>query len=172
MTELCKDHSIAAQFLLDSLSKEEEEVVTNVDGKQFGRPLTKEGILAFYAEKENIRGIYGISSVYLFRDKETKEIIGHCSLSPVIKYHFDWNIKKDVDFFVGLVYVVPERRREGIATSMVKSVVSQKSPEHVLNLFVAKRNQDAIRFYKRCGFVKTDITIVNGGAEMALWKCF
>jgi len=66
---------------------------------------------------------------------ERNEIVGFCAIR---------------DHWLNHLYVDPDHQRTGIGTALL-AVAAKQSP--VLNLWVFQRNTNAIRFYKKHGFV-------------------
>ena len=68
---------------------------------------------------------------------------------------------------VGALYVLPEFQGKSIGTGLMQKVVEWHGAADNIFVHVARDNAPAIRFYKRFGFVATEIEIIDDGARNA-----
>jgi ribosomal protein S18 acetylase RimI-like enzyme len=64
---------------------------------------------------------------------------------------------------IGAMYVLPEAQGMGVGTQLMNQELAWHGDEEDVYLLVASYNQNAIDFYKRFGFEKTDTEVVDKG---------
>jgi RimJ/RimL family protein N-acetyltransferase len=157
----------AAEWLYRVLQEEDEESLTNVDGKGFGRPLSQHGIEAWLGPTETPSGIY--SSAVSFLAYEGDRPAAHCGVKAGVVHQYKNGIQ--VGYLV-VVYTATEFRSKGMASAVVRAATahafSKLGMEEVAFL-VFDRNTAAQAFYKGLGFRPTDIKLNRGGLPMTLW---
>ena len=164
------DSAEAMAWLLGVLAHEPQDVQDNVDGKQFGRPLSLEGIEGWFGPLETHGGRYDPAASFVTEYNGAPA--AHCCVRIGTVYLFNPDATVGV---LGIVYTAPELRGRGLASAAVRMATSHafqhwQDIEAVL-ILVADRNESAQRFYSRLGFAPTDMTIVKGDVAMTVWMC-
>lgn len=72
---------------------------------------------------------------------------------------------KDGKRRIGAIYVLPEAQGKGIGSALFKKALEWHGRDEDIYLHVASYNQNAIDFYKRHGFERTNVEIVDEAAQ-------
>jgi len=165
----------AASFLWDALSVESANVLSNVDGGQFGRPLHIDGIINWFSSYESGKVVYGPARCFLLflcdqLDKSQHSIpISHACLK-LNHFHNESHAIRDL---LAIVYTLPLYRGCGLATQLVNSICESSlndSKVQSVDAYIADRNLQAHRMYKQCQFEPINEHIVNNHVDMTLWR--
>jgi ribosomal-protein-alanine N-acetyltransferase len=116
-------------------SVDEVDALLAVERASFSNPWTRE---MYLSELEN----EGVSFFYLARDA-SGTVVGFCSF---------WRILDELH--INNLAVLPERRREGIATALLERVLSDgaRLDARHATLEVRRSNDAALQLYRRLGF--------------------
>ncbi|HSX31702.1 MAG TPA: GNAT family N-acetyltransferase [Candidatus Saccharimonadales bacterium] len=64
---------------------------------------------------------------------------------------------------IGAMYVLPDVQGKGIGSQLMEKALAWHGREEDIYLLVASYNDNAIKFYRRFGFVQTDTAVVDNG---------
>lgn len=121
------------------LSKDLIDYMREFDYYPETNPEQQRKFLSFLLEKGG--------NVYVFLEGE--EVIGFASV---------YKEKKPNNYFIESIYVIPEKRNQGIGKKLLLAVTKDYS-SHYLNLETNVVNHSAIRFYKKAGFEENRINL-------------
>lgn len=125
---------LIVEFELDKLISFEN--LNKLDEKKL-RNENKKNLKIFFKDKANVFFLYKINS----------NIVGYIFLS------YDKNYKEG---YVNEIYVIPSKRKKGIADKLLKSGIDwlQQFKCETINLTVNRKNKIAIKFYEKQNFKK------------------
>eukprot|EP01061_Rhynchopus_euleeides_P002250 TRINITY_DN1172_c0_g2_i1.p1 TRINITY_DN1172_c0_g2~~TRINITY_DN1172_c0_g2_i1.p1 ORF type:complete len:190 (+),score=37.62 TRINITY_DN1172_c0_g2_i1:162-731(+) len=162
------------------LKEETDEVLTDIDGGDFGRPLTPEGIGAWWRvglPELKTRAGSAIEEHARFTVFAEGTCVGHVEMLLSRLEHIEDPVpltKRNltVGQLVGslmIVYVAAGHRNKGIGSEMVRQAVQHGVAKGaVVRVLCALRNEPATRFYHRAGLRDTVGLLTKQGVEYAL----
>lgn len=175
--DVCLVEERDAAKLAEWLVAESDAVQVAVDGGDFGRPLSEEGVQSKWS---------GFSEWN--RKERSRELLNHlvftarqrgCSIG-----HIEVLVVKSIDTahpvneWCGLepfailvyVYVLPQCRGMGIGAAMVREACecARHTVAKKVVLLVAETNTKARRFYSRIGFFETGASVEKTGSQFLL----
>lgn len=162
--------SRAADWIFHALLEEENgEVLDNVDGKAFGRPLVKERIHNWLGPMETPNGKYSSATSFSAYIPNNNQPTAHCGIKTGVVHQYKNGM--EVGYLV-TVYTATRFRKQGMARAVVQAATQHAfetlGVEEVAFL-LADRNTVAQAFYKNIGFGPSDIMFQRGGIPMTLW---
>lgn len=175
----------SSQILAAWLNAEHEQVQLAVDGGDFGRPITAEGIRDTWSNLgswvHSNRGRRLIEQQTCLAYSEEGSPFGHVELNVMLALDGDNNPinrfcgTEHAFAILGNIIMSPSVRRRGLGTHMIRQACQHafqlpSQPTRVV-LLVKEDYSEARRFYRRAGFVDTDLTMAKGGVIFRLVSC-
>jgi len=160
------------------LVAESDAVQLAVDGGDFGRPVSEEGVqnkwsgMSEWCREERSRELL---SQQVFTARQSGCAIGHIEVGVMKSIDVAHN---PVNAYCGLepfalllyIYVLPQRRGLGVGTAMVREACecARHTVAKQVVLIVAETNTKARRFYSRVGFRETGVSVEKMGSQFLL----
>ena len=129
----------------------EMQSLMTAEERKFMKGLAKKGKMVSYLESE-IKAILSSSKCYFTIAETQGKPIG-CGFARIEKFHGDWSKYRKYGY-LGLLYIVKEHRRRGIATALQKERVrwlKSKGIKICVNKIFAN-NRPAITLQEKRGF--------------------
>ena len=159
--------SEAAEWLFGVLQKEPEDVLGNLDGGGFGRPLTLAGIQKWLDPFETASGNYDRCNSFL--SYKNTQPAAHCAVRVARIHSYNDGGKLG---YLAVVYTAQDFRNRGMGSAAVRAAtqyaLASLEVEEVAFL-LANRNKTAQAFYHGLGFHPTEQRFVKAGIAMTLW---
>lgn len=130
-----------ADWLIEPLTSASQiDAILTIEQVSFTNPWTRD---MYLAELQNV----GVSFFFLARDRGGS-VVGFCSF---------WRVLDELH--INNLAVLPERRREGIATALLRRVLDEGAGLGVRRamLEVRRSNTPALHLYERFGFSVTGV---------------